>query len=111
MIFSFTEKRITSLRGGIVTLGNFLIHLIPSQSGVIPWIQVESFNFQGCEGAVFGNPKAITTSALFNALLQSPYLAALANEFKRSIKEGIICKFTRSIINPFSRIVLPGSLP
>lgn len=85
---NFTEKRITSLRGGIVTLGNFLIHLIPSQSGVIPWIQVESFNFQGCEGAVFGNPKAITTSALFNALLQSPYLAALANEFKRSIKEG-----------------------
>ncbi|EPX75266.1 meiotically up-regulated 169 protein [Schizosaccharomyces octosporus yFS286] len=97
--YRFTEKRLTSLKGGIFSLGYFSIHLISQDSYLFPWLYIESFNFFSCEGVIFGEPKPIISSPLFRSLLCSPYLFALANELNEHYEHSVLYALRKQAIN------------
>ncbi|EPY53209.1 hypothetical protein SPOG_03747 [Schizosaccharomyces cryophilus OY26] len=111
---SFTDKRLTSLKGGIFSLGHFSIHLIPQDSYLFPWLYIESFNFFSCEGVIFGEPKPIVSSPLFRSLLYSPYLLALANELHGCYEHSVLHILREQAVNgdvqKLGTLFLPGSI-
>lgn len=73
-----SEKRLTSLRGGIICLRRYFVYLSDVNQVISIRIVVNDFNYLGCEaGALYGDPKRIYASTKLCRLLQSPYLQAL----------------------------------
>ncbi|EEB06335.1 hypothetical protein SJAG_01378 [Schizosaccharomyces japonicus yFS275] len=81
-----SEKRLTSLRGGIICLRRYFVYLSDVNQVISIRIVVNDFNYLGCEaGALYGDPKRIYASNKLCQLLQSPYLQALIAQAQPSV--------------------------